>query len=270
MTLLEDARLQLAPFKAMTEVLSAEKYPSANLIISQIPGLHDELGETAPHLKTQERRELYDGLMGGIRARLYQYETNPTTGGATFFDTRMKKCGFRQECNFDEARNHIQTELQHLVGENRQQEEAVEVSAVEDPPPHEGPPLQQVPALLNVVRQGVLACRSSATAASTAIAAVRQYIQRKPRWENDPIPYCRPRQLEHSVPARPGAALCGTGAFPFPSHFPLRVATVAAAAYVTETAPAPLTNPFRMGHKFFNVSHASNMNRRGSDLVSVS
>ena len=69
------------------------------------------------------------------------------------------------------------------------------------------------------------------------------------------------------MPARPGAALCGTGAFPFPSHFPLRVAAVAAAAYVTETAPAPLTNPFRMGRKFFNVSHASNMSRRGSDLV---
>jgi len=64
-----------------------------------------------------------------------------------------------------------------------------------------------------------------------------------------------------------GAALCGTGAFPFPPHFPLRVAAAAAAAYVTETAPAPLTNPFRMGHKFFNVSHASNMSRRGSDLV---
>jgi len=101
MTLLEDARLQLVPVKAMTERLSEEKYPTANLIIPLIMGLQDELGKTANNLRTQEGRDLIDGLMGAIRARLYQYETNQTTRGATFFNTRMKKCGFRQECNFD-------------------------------------------------------------------------------------------------------------------------------------------------------------------------
>jgi len=71
-----------------------------------------------------------------------------------------------------------------LIKENRQQEEAVE-----DPPPHEGPQPQQVPALLNIVRQRVLACRSISTAASTAIASVGQCVQRKPKSEDAPIPY---------------------------------------------------------------------------------
>jgi len=105
----------LIPFKAMTEELLEEKYPTANLCIRLVQGLQDELGKTVPSLQTQVGRHLHGKLMEGILPRLYQYETCQTTRGATFFDPRMKKCGFRQESNFDDAQQQLQGELQQLL-----------------------------------------------------------------------------------------------------------------------------------------------------------
>jgi len=179
--ILEDCQTLLRPFKTLTVDLSGEQYPTAALVIPLVCALEVKLDE-ATNVRTEEGHLLRAALKDGVRDRLHQYERNKVTRASTFLDPKIKKCGFRVEEHFDDARRQVEGELRTLISSNHRQAE-------DEPEDDAGP--EPTSSLLDVVRRRVQTCRSAATPTSSAMAMVTQYCQKPPKWNLNALTYWR-------------------------------------------------------------------------------
>lgn len=112
-TLIKDCICILKPIEAMTSELSGEKYVTLSIIVPLIRGVQHAVENAQP--VTPTGKILQTNLQDILLKRLGYVETSKICAKATLLDPRLKKLGFDQIINGNQARKWITEEAEELI-----------------------------------------------------------------------------------------------------------------------------------------------------------